>query len=36
MKRTGPIDNTSLYKQVKAMGTDDAVPTIFTLDDPYW
>jgi hypothetical protein len=36
MKKTGPIDNTSLYKHVKAQREKDAAPVIFSLDDPYW
>lgn len=33
IKKTGPIDNTSLYRRVNS---DSAVPAIFSLDDPYW
>lgn len=38
MKRTGPIDNTSLYRSVQKKRGDDSGVTaaIFTLDDPYW
>lgn len=34
MKKTGPIDNTSLYRKSNKQG--DAAPVIFSLDDPYW
>ena len=34
IKKTGPIDNTSLYRKSKQQG--DAAPVIFSLDDPYW
>lgn len=34
MKRTGPIDNTSLYKRVNQ--NKDEVPIMLNMDDPYW
>lgn len=34
MKKTGPIDNTSLYRKVSSQS--DSAPAIFSLDDPYW
>ena len=36
IKRTGPIDNTSLYRKVQSKRDQDAAPVMFTLDDPYW
>ena len=36
MKKTGPIDNTTLYRKVSSKKNDDAVPVIFSKDDPYW
>jgi hypothetical protein len=35
IKKTGPIDNTSLYRRVNAKG-DDSVPIMMNMDDPYW
>ena len=35
MKRTGPIDNTTLYKRVQNQNKDE-VPIMMNLDDPYW
>ncbi len=34
MKKTGPIDNTTLYKRV-ALNKDE-VPIMLNMDDPYW
>ena len=36
IQRTGPIDNASLYKSTKKINSSDDVPTILTIDDPYW
>ncbi len=35
IKKTGPIDNTSLYRRVASKG-DDSVPVMMNMDDPYW
>jgi len=34
IKKTGPIDNTTLYRRSKQNG--DAAPVIMNMDDPYW
>ena len=34
VKKTGPIDNTSLYRKVS--NKDDSVPLFLNVDDPYW
>jgi hypothetical protein len=39
MKTTGPIDNTTLYRNVqrkREQQDDDYVTSIFNVDDPYW
>ncbi len=37
MKKTGPIDNTSLYRRVtQKRGEDESAPVFFNVDDPYW
>lgn len=36
IKKTGPIDNSSLYRRVKSRENGEAAPLIFNLDDPYW
>ena len=38
MKKTGPIDNTSLYRTVdkKRRDSQDAAPVMLCVDDPYW
>jgi hypothetical protein len=33
MKKTGPIDNTTLFKRVQ---NKDEVPIMMNMDDPYW
>ena len=35
IKNTGPIDNASLYRQVKN-SRKDATPVMYCVDDPYW
>jgi hypothetical protein len=34
MKKTGPIDNTSLFRRVNK--DDGSVPLMMNMDDPYW
>lgn len=36
IKKTGPIDNTSLYRKVKEQQNYQAAPVMMSLDDPYW
>lgn len=36
MKKTGPIDNTSLYRAVQGKRDQSVVTHIFAQDDPYW
>lgn len=36
IKKTGPIDNTSLYRSVKSQRDSNDQPVIFSMDDPYW
>lgn len=35
IKKTGPIDNTSLYRRMTSKN-DDSVPIMMNMDDPYW
>ncbi len=37
MKKTGPIDNTSLYRQVRSKrDSSESAPVFYNIDDPYW
>ena len=36
VKRTGPIDNTTLYRRSKAMKGREEQTIIYSIDDPYW
>ena len=36
MKKTGPIDNTSLYRQVRSKRDSESAPVFYNVDDPYW
>ncbi len=36
IKKTGPIDNTTLYRRVQSKREEESVPVFFNLDDPYW
>ena len=36
MKKTGPIDNTALYKRVESKRNENETPVFFCMDDPYW
>lgn len=36
IKRTGPIDNASLYRRIQSKREENATPVFFNIDDPYW
>lgn len=36
IKKTGPIDNTSLYRNIRNKREDGSTPVFFNMDDPYW
>ena len=36
MKKTGPIDNTSLYRNIRNKRDNESAPVFTNIDDPYW
>ena len=36
IKKTGPIDNTSLYRSIRDKRDEESAPVFYNLDDPYW
>ncbi len=36
MKKTGPIDNTSLYRNIRNKRDEESAPVFYNMDDPYW
>ena len=36
MKKTGPIDNTNLYRTIRNKRDEESAPVFYNMDDPYW